>query len=83
MENAVIISLLEDTMVSAWRASEPRTAKVVRLVPVPSPQPGSEKGRMPAALNVPFVPPLTGAISRNILNLMVAGAGFEPATFGL
>ena len=39
-----------------------RTAnsKVVRLVLVPSPQPGSEKGRMPAALNVPFCSPISG-----------------------
>ncbi|QNI30860.1 tyrosine-type recombinase/integrase [Alloacidobacterium dinghuense] len=62
-----------------------RTAnsKVVRLVLAPSPQPGSEKGRMPAAPNVPFCSPVNGAISRNLFNLMVAGAGFEPATFGL
>jgi hypothetical protein len=31
----------------------------------------------------PIVPPSFGAIPRNLLNLLVAGGGFEPPTFGL
>ena len=63
-----------------------RTAnsKIVRMVLIPFDQAGKGKGpRARSPLTFPIVPPSFGAIPRNLLNLLVAGGGFEPPTFGL